>query len=63
MVTVSGLADGDVITAYNTNGVMVATSTAIGDAALLDLSDLRGKIAVLKVNGKSAKIKVEGWLW
>lgn len=59
MVTVSGLADGEVITAYSADGVNIATSKAIGDAALINLSDLKGKVAVLSVGGRSCKIMVK----
>lgn len=59
MVTVSGIADGAIITAYGTNGTMVASAKAVGNAALLNLSDLQGKVAVLNVNGKSAKVAIK----
>lgn len=59
ILTVSGLQDGDVISAYSADGKNVATSKAIGNAALLNLSELQGKVAVLNVAGKSAKIMVK----
>lgn len=59
MVTVSGVADGAMVTAYSSNGTMVASAKAIGNAALLNLSDLQGKVAVLNVGGKSAKIAIK----
>lgn len=59
IITVSGLQDGDTITAYGTNGAMVATSKAVGNAALLNLSELQGKVAVLCVGGRSAKVMVK----
>lgn len=59
ILTVSGLQDGDVISAYSTDGKNVVTSKAIGNAALLNLSELQGKIAVLNVAGKSAKVLVK----
>lgn len=59
VLTVSGLQDGDIISGYSTDGKCVATSKAIGNAALLNLSELQGKIAVLNVVGKSAKVMVK----
>lgn len=59
ILIVSGLQNGDVISAYSIDGKNVATSKAIGNAALLNLSELQGKVAVLNVAGKSAKVMVK----
>lgn len=59
MVTVNGLSDGNTIIAYDTDGKQVAMTKAAGNAALMNLSDLRGKIAVLCANGKSAKVMIK----
>lgn len=58
MVAVSGANDGDVVTAYGTDGKQLATTKAIGKEALLNLSDLQGKVAIINVGGKSAKVMV-----
>lgn len=59
ILTVSCIQDGETVTAYSTNGAKVATTKAIGNAALLNLSELQGKVAVLNVSGKSAKVMVK----
>lgn len=58
-VTVGGLQDNVIITAYSVDGTKVATSKAIGNTTTLNLSSLIGKIALLKVDGKSAKILIK----
>lgn len=59
VLTVSGLQDGETITAYSTDGKQIARSKAIGNAVLLNLSELQGKVAVLNVGGKSTKVMVK----
>lgn len=59
IVTVTGLTDGETITAYGADGREVAKSKAIGDSALMNLSDLRGKVAVLSVKGRTTKVVIK----
>lgn len=59
MVTASGLQDGQLISVYDTTGKQIATAKAIGDAALLDLSEMQGKVAILNVAGRSAKVMIK----
>lgn len=59
ILTVSGLQDGDMISAYSIDGRSIATSKAFGDSAILDLSEMQGKVAILNVAGRSAKVMVK----
>lgn len=59
ILIVSGLQDGDMISAYSIDGRSIATSKAFGDSAILDLSELQGKVAILNIAGRSAKVMVK----
>lgn len=59
IVTVSGMETGKTITAYTIDGKKVATATADGNGATIDLTGEQGNVVVLNVEGKSAKILVK----
>lgn len=59
IVTISGLQDGEKIKVYETNGTMVASTKAIGNEAFFDLTGHQGKVAILCVGEKNAKVLVK----
>lgn len=59
IVTVFGIQDGNVITAYSIEGEKVASAVVDGTSATLDLNKLQGSVVVLTVGGKSAKVFIK----
>lgn len=58
-VTISGITDGTLVTVCSVNGSVVTSSRAVGNSASLDLSSHIGKVAIINVGGKSAKVMID----
>lgn len=58
-VTLSGLQDGEKVSAFDALGKQIATSRAIGAETMIDLSSQQGKAAIIKIGGKSVKLMIK----
>ncbi len=59
IVTISGLQDGEKISAFDASGKQIATSRAIGAETMIDLSSQQGKAAIINIGGKSVKLMIK----
>lgn len=59
IVTISGLQNGENVSAYDASGKQIATSKAIGAETMIDLSSQQGKAAIINVGGKSVKVVIK----
>lgn len=59
IVNISGLQDGEKVSAYDASGKQIATSKAIGAETMIDLSSQQGKAAIINVGGKSVKVVIK----
>lgn len=59
IVTISGLQDGEKVSAFDASGKQIATSRTIGAETMIDLSSQQGKAAIINVGGKSVKLMIK----
>ena len=59
ILKVSGLQDGEILTVYFTNGTKIATLKPTGGVATMNPFGLQGKVVVLSVRGKNAKVMLK----
>ena len=59
VLTITGLADGTVVTVYDTAGFQLTSTVATGDTATMDVGFLVGQIAIVKIGDSSVKVMVQ----
>lgn len=59
IVSVNGLQNDSIVTAYDTSGKILDYSKKIGNNAILNLSAFRGMVVIIKVNERSIKTVVK----
>lgn len=59
IVSLSGLQNGENVSAFDASGKQIATSRAIGAETMIDLSSQQGKVTIINVGGKSVKLMIK----
>lgn len=59
IVTISGLQNGEKVSAFDASGKQIATSRVIGVETMIDLSSQQGKATIIKVGDNSLKLIIK----